>query len=708
MACCDIKDTDSTNGDNIKIRGCTDVLFLCIFILFLFVMIFIAGFAFVYGNPLRLIHGYDSFGNTCGSSTNDYIGTDLSGLDLSEKKFLYYLDVRNLKLSLQICVEKCPDRNMETMNDIQEFYSRTHSSLCSYDIDVLNLTASRYFNSKVKPEHQTSALHSSLGPCPPFPVYKSTPILNRCVPEAVKDITEEVLSGVYGLLNSWKLVQQILSDVYKAWPQILGFTFLSLILSLVVVSMLHILAGMIAYIILCAICATSIVGTVFVWWTYYRVKVKLDNTPFSQLLEENVHNEHALCIYGIICVVLTVILLLLVFATRNRLNFLDTLFKESSACLSALPSLFIQPVISFILLVLFFTLWISVIVCLATANYPGQKQVKPFSDLTFSPVMTSTGPSSPAVTYDVNSMNSTTRPNTTMAVTEYKKFTLVQYVDATWITYMWWVYVFGLIWISEFILACQQMVIAGAVARWYFNGGRNNKGEEASKWLVLKSVKTLWMYHLGSMALGALLITIFKIPRLILSFIHQRLKKTEQTSVVSQCCLRYCICCFTGLECFIRYMNHNAYTVIAIQGISFCPGAKRAWTVLASNALNLATVNSVGDFILFLGKCIVTAVTGSAAILVLREDPNLEFFSAPLLVICVFAFFIAHCVISLYEIVIDTLFLCISEDQYMNGDEGQWKSSALLTSVQHKANKRNNNETIVMSEVPELTPMNAV
>lgn len=34
--------------------------------------------------------------------------------------------------------------------------------------------------------------------------------------------------------------------------------------------------------------------------------------------------------------------------------------------------------------------------------------------------MTSTGPSSPAVTYDVNSMNSTTRPNTTMAVTEYK------------------------------------------------------------------------------------------------------------------------------------------------------------------------------------------------------------------------------------------------------------------------------------------------
>lgn len=705
MACCDIKDTDSTNGESIKVRGCTDVLFLCVFILFLLVMIFIAGFAFVYGNPLRLIHGYDSFGNTCGSSTNEYIGTDLSGLDLSEKKYLFYLDVRNLRISLQICVQKCPDRNMETMNDIDEFYQRTKSSLCSYDIDLTNLTASKYFNSKVTSEQQTSALHSSLGPCPPFPIYKSVPVLNRCVPEPVKHITEEVLSGVYELLNSWQLVQQVLSDVYKAWPQILVFTGLSLVLSLVVVSMFHLLAGMIAYIILCTICVTSIVGTGFVWWTYYRVKEKLDNTPLGQLLEESVHNEHALCLYGIICVVITVILLLLVFATRNRLNFLDTLFKESSACLSALPSLFIQPVISFLLLVIFFTLWISVIVCLATANYPGQKQVKPFSELTFSPIVTSTGPSSP-LTSNMTSPASSSNPS--MPVSELKKFTLVQYVDATWITYMWWVYVFGLIWISEFILACQQMVVAGAVARWYFNGGRNGKREGDSRWLVSKSIQSLWMYHLGSMALGALLITIFKIPRLILTFIHKKLKRTQQTSVVSKCCLQSCVCCFTGLECFIQYMNHNAYTVIAIQGISFCPAAKRAWTVLANNALNLATVNSVGDFILFLGKCIVTAITGSVAILFLREDPSLEFFSAPLLVICVFAFFIAHCVISLYEIVIDTLFLCISEDQYMNGDEGQWKSSALLTSAQLKVNNRSDKETIVLSEVPELTPINAV
>lgn len=34
--------------------------------------------------------------------------------------------------------------------------------------------------------------------------------------------------------------------------------------------------------------------------------------------------------------------------------------------------------------------------------------------------------------------------------------------------YMVWYHAVGLIWISEFILACQQMTIAGAVVTYYF------------------------------------------------------------------------------------------------------------------------------------------------------------------------------------------------------------------------------------------------
>lgn len=48
------------------------------------------------------------------------------------------------------------------------------------------------------------------------------------------------------------------------------------------------------------------------------------------------------------------------------------------------------------------------------------------------------------------------------------ELTAVEFKDATWVRYMWWVYIIGLIWTSEFLLACQHMIISGAVAKWYF------------------------------------------------------------------------------------------------------------------------------------------------------------------------------------------------------------------------------------------------
>jgi hypothetical protein len=41
----------------------------------------------VYGDSLKLINGYDNFGNTCGVTNNEKMGgLDLSGLDTSDKR----------------------------------------------------------------------------------------------------------------------------------------------------------------------------------------------------------------------------------------------------------------------------------------------------------------------------------------------------------------------------------------------------------------------------------------------------------------------------------------------------------------------------------------------------------------------------------------------------------------------------------------------
>lgn len=69
-----------------------------------------------------------------------------------------------------------------------------------------------------------------------------------------------------------------------------------------------------------------------------------------------------------------------------------------------------------------------------------------------------------------------------------------------------------------------------------------------------------------------------------------------------------------------------------------------------TNALRLATLNSVGDFILFLGKLIVMTITGCVGLFIFKQDPDLHLYAAPTLVVCLFAYFVAHCVISLYEV----------------------------------------------------------
>lgn len=136
------------------------------------------------------------------------------------------------------------------------------------------------------------------------------------------------------------------------------------------------------------------------------------------------------------------------------------------------------------------------------------------------------------------------------------------------------------------LLACQQLALAGAVAFWYFRKPTDSP--------VIMAIGKLLKYNLGSAAKGSILITIFKIPRLILTFLYAkwvsrnffwhdfytniqqygfllnflyftlfRMKKgSDKGSECAQCCMKSCICCFWFLEKFIRFLNHNAYTVI--------------------------------------------------------------------------------------------------------------------------------------------------
>ncbi|XP_027224567.2 choline transporter-like 1 [Penaeus vannamei] len=631
---------DTTSPMREEERRPTDVVWLIFFFLFLALLIFIAAFALVYGDPLRLVNGYDSFGNVCGSSNADMADHNdsrmsLSGYDTTDRRYVFFFDVQDLSGSTKVCVKECPDQTLHTFQDIQDFYLRTGSQLCRYDY-----TKHEEDINKMQSINARQANESLPSPeCPSLPVYHSDPVLNRCVPVEGEG-PAGLVYNLYGYLNSLDILEQVLADLYASWHLVLIFIFITLSISCVVMLLLHYMAGLVSYAIMIAVMIVSTALTVLLWWSYISVHLQLDNAPLDQILEETVRNERALLIYAIIATIMTVALLALVLYVRPHITMVAELFKHAGACLTRHPGLLLQPVITFFVLLAFFLFWVWVLMSLATAKHLRSSRLQ----TTLQEVINNNS----AILSEGDDTN------LTFMRTPQR---ILEYVDPSWVRSMWWVWVLGLVWVAEFILACQQMIIASAVSTYYFS---RQEGRGKVRHPIWWSWRTLLLYHLGTVAKGSLLITLCKLPRLLIQWITKKCKDPEHSC--ARCGLRLCCCCLWCFEHFLKYMNHNAYTVTATRGTAFCESAKIAWRVVLTNMLQVATVNSIGDLTIFLAKITVTALVCCIALPVLHANPTLHLYAVPLIVTAVFAFFITHCVFSVYEMAVDTLFLCFSDD----------------------------------------------
>lgn len=667
MGCAESKDGDEPQMNRPKYRTCTDTFWLAIFILFWLFLIVIAIFSFVYGNPLRVINGYDSFGNTCGVKRNEkFTNFPLSGMNTIDKPQLFYFDFKNPRQSIKICVKECPKRNITDVQELFKYNMETNTKLCRYDFNMDSLLNT---NTKNIDEYL-----NFLGPCPKLPIYEESPVLHRCLPKG-KNAKE-----LYNMLNSWDVAQQFLADIYSTWHIVAIICGISLLISIALVTLMHWMSRIISWLICVLVIVASLALTAALWYAYYSIRNKSRINEKFSMLEEFIRNEDAVYILAILATITLIVLVVIIYFLKNKLSGLSALFEEAGVCMMNLPGLLIAPLLAFAALALFLAFWVLVVICIATAGTPGQSPIAPFDNTAAHQQPFPTDIAPPKNTTDVS----------------FKTFLHVEYTDSKAIKSMFWIYVIGLIWTTEFIFACQQFALAAAVAFWYF--------QKPTSTPTTYAIGKLLKYHLGTVAKGSFIITIFKIPRLILTYLYAKFKKAEDKgSECAACCLKCCICGFWLLEKFIRFLNHNAYTVVAIESINFCPAAGIAWNAMATNALQVATINSIGDFILFLGKVLVAALSGLIGIFVLKDRPGLNFYMAPVIFIIIFSFFIAHIILTLFEMVVDTLFLCVCEDKTINGRGGRWAQSNLAKLVGEEPLQPGEEPPI---QVVEMMPIN--
>ncbi|XP_028661666.1 choline transporter-like protein 1 [Erpetoichthys calabaricus] len=623
MGCCGSSQGPKREWKPLEERSCTDIPWLLIFFLFCSGMLCICGFSIATGAAARLVHGYDSYGNICGQKNSPIPGLRNSGMDLTNRKYVFFLDPCNIDLvhrkikSIALCVSKCPSIRLDTLAEVQKFAEVNGSALCSYEIDVSKYT--------------TDPSSATLCPKLPVPESKSIPLFHRCTPVDVSCYAK-FAEALITFVSDNSVLHRLISGVMTSKEIIMGLCLLSLVLSMILMVIIRYISAVLVWILTALVVLGSIGGTGVLWWLYVDHRKSFNETLPADQLEISTDNIQALLVYAVAATVFTVILLLLMLVMRKRVALTIALFHVAGKVFIHLPLLVFQPFWTFLALMMFWMYWVMVLLLLGTTGNP--------------------------------------TPND-QGFVEFKMSGPLQY--------MTWYHLVGLIWISEFILACQQMTIAGAVVTYYFTRDKSKLPFTP----IITSVVRLLRYHIGTVAKGSFIITLVKIPRLILMYIHSQLKGKE--NACARCMLKACICCLWCLEKCLSYLNQNAYTATAINSTSFCTSAKDAFVILVENALRVAAINTIGDFVLFLGKILIVCCTAFAGVLALNHQRDYTVWVLPLIIVCLFAFLVAHCFLSIFEMVVDVLFLCFAIDtKYNDGSPGReyYMDKALMEFVE--------------------------
>ncbi len=224
--------------------------------------------------------------------------------------------------------------------------------------------------------------------------------------------------------------------------------------------------------------------------------------------------------------------------------------------------------------------------------------------------------------------------------------------------------IFGLIWLLFFIEALSEMVMAGVFASWYWTF---DKANDLPSRPVSSSLYRTCRYHLGSLAFGSLVLAFVRFIRLLIEAAEAKLKKYSKDYAAARALLCLCKCCFLCLESCIKFLSRNAYIMTAIYGQSFCTASAHSFGLLSRNLVRVVILDKVTDFILFIGKLIVTCLATLTAVLLLSTvtsswDYHLNYQPVPIVLAVLGSFFIATCFSSIYAMAVDTIFLCVLED----------------------------------------------
>lgn len=518
--------------------------------------------------------------------------------------------------------------------------------------------------------------------------HRSVKLLYYCLPVFVSQDTSvqiKVTGNVGEQFNSaGAMFGRMIGDLETSWRIILASAFVAMVITFIFLFFLQYMAGFLVF--LCI--ALLIAGGSLLGYTLIALSNDVD-------VESMYASEKAkiLNISGHIAYIGTGIFFLVVIALFFQIRIAVEVIKEGARAINDMKGLMFFPLLPMFLVFAYVALWISgALVVVSPGNFV-TKQTPPavmeygygFLNVTEMAKNMIPGvendPNRP-VFGESNGLNST-----------YQHFQREQEdfrINGS-------MYFFHLLWTAQFIFYFGLLVIAGALADWYFtprgpHGKKIWDEEGIHRNPVLASMKRTCRYHLGTVSTAALIIAIIQFLQFVILYIEKQTKNANGEPNGIQKAVFCAIKCFLKcVECCMDKINKNALIWTAIYGQPFLPAACNAFALIFRNLLKIAAINIVSISLLTIGKVTVALVTmglfgyGFYAIEYLKN--YVESPIVPSVIIFILSYTVASLFLVIFESVIDTIFFCFLVDCECN-PKGKMLASKGLQKLVGKYSKK--------------------
>jgi len=231
------------------------------------------------------------------------------------------------------------------------------------------------------------------------------------------------------------------------------------------------------------------------------------------------------------------------------------------------------------------------------------------------------------------------------------------------------------------------MVLAGAIADWYFsewNLERTHKVRgyntaELSYSPILESFFRTLRFHLGSLALGALVITVIRVIRAVVTYVEAKTKGaqnpvTKLLFCVFQCCLKCCQCLFDRI-------SKEGFVWTTVYGTAYCYSSFQALKMLVHNVGRAALVEGVSHWTELFGRMAIASLNTGFAVLLMYYVPyyqdNVSSFLFPAVIIFTISWMVASFFMMVLQVAVDTVFLCFLIDETVHNGTPKFASGKL-------------------------------